>query len=100
MNLFSKSNVDAEKKFFNQLVKNLKIKLENWKSYRSVRGIIDDFFKLIKKSFDLRKVHHYTEKSMAKFICLGLLLGGLVVSLGMALPMFHIKLKRGFAAEI
>ena len=63
-------------------MRSLKIKLENWESYRSISGIIEDFFKLIKKSFDFKKLHRYTEKSVVKFVCIGILLGGLVASLG------------------
>ena len=56
--------------------------LDNWKEYRPIRGMIEDIFKLAKDAFSLRKLHRYTERSVGKFICLNVLLVGIVVSLG------------------
>ena len=56
--------------------------LDNCKEYRPVSGMIEDIFKLAKDAFSLRKLHRYTKRSVGKFICLDVLLVGVVVSLG------------------
>ena len=58
------------------------IKLENWKEYKPVRGIIEDFFKAAKEAFGLGKFHSFTNKSMYKNIYLCLLLTTIVVQTG------------------
>ena len=56
--------------------------LREWKDYKPIRGIIEDFFKVAKNTFDLDEFHSYTEKSMMKNILLGLLLTTIVVQQG------------------
>ena len=63
-------------------MKSLKAKLENWKKYKPIRGIIGDIFKLAKNAFSLNNLHRYTKRSVKKFVCLHVLLVGIVVSLG------------------
>jgi len=82
LSIFGKSDLERNKKFFNHLMKSLRIKLENWKKYKPIRSIIEDMFKLAKSSFSLKKLHRYTERSVKKFVCLDVLLIGIVVSLG------------------
>jgi len=82
MGAINRSNPEKEKKFYNGLVKSLKAKLENWKKYRPIRGTIEDIFKLAKDAFSLKKLHRYTKRSVKKFVCLHVLLVGIVVSLG------------------
>ena len=74
--------LETHTKFHNGLVKSLKAKLENWKKYRPIRGMIEDVFKLAKDAFSLKKLHRYTKRSVKKFVCLHVLLVGIVVSLG------------------
>ena len=81
MGAINRSNPEKEKKFYNGLVKSLKAKLENWKKYRPIRGMIEDIFKLAKDAFSLKKLHRYTKRSVKKFVCLHVLLVGIVVSL-------------------
>ncbi|WP_296789771.1 hypothetical protein [uncultured Methanobrevibacter sp.] len=58
------------------------IKLKNWKDYKPIRGIIEDFFKAAKGAFGLGKFHSFTDKSMYKNIYLCLLLTAIVVQTG------------------
>lgn len=82
ISIFSYSDPEKEKKFFNYLAKSLKEILENWKEYRPIRGMIEDVFKLAKDAFSLKKLHRYTERSVKKFVCLHVLLVGVMISLG------------------
>ena len=56
--------------------------LREWKDYKPIRGIIEDFFKVAKNAFGLDEFHSYTEKSMVKNIILGLLLTTIVIQQG------------------
>ena len=80
LSIFSHSNPEKEKEFYRGLVKSLKAKLENWEKYKPIRGMIEDIFKLAKKC--LKNLHRYTKRSVKKFVCLHVLLVGIVVSLG------------------
>jgi len=82
LSIFSHSNPEKEKEFYRGLVKSLKAKLENWKKYKPIRGMIEDIFKLAKNAFSLKNLHRYTKRSVKKFVCLHVLLVGIVVSLG------------------
>jgi hypothetical protein len=82
LSIFNRPHPEKEKKFFNRLAKDLVNILDNWKEYRPIRGMIEDIFKLAKDAFSLRKLHRYTERSVGNFICLNVLLVGIVVSLG------------------
>jgi len=63
-------------------VKNLKAILENWEKYKPIRGMIEHIFKLAENTFSLNNLHRYTKRSVKKFVCLHVLLVGIVVSLG------------------
>ena len=78
----NKNNIEENKKLTNHLQRLLLIKLENWKEYKPVRGIIEDFFKAAKGAFGLGKFHSFTDKSMYKNIYLCLLLTTIVVQTG------------------
>ena len=82
LSIFNRSNPEKEKEFYRGLVKSLKVKLENWKKYKPIRGMIEDIFKLAKNAFSLKNLHSYTKRSVKKFVCLHVLLVGIVVSLG------------------
>jgi transposase len=82
LSIFGKSDLEKNKRFFNQLMESLRIKLKNWEEYKPIRSIIEDMFKLAKNAFSLKKLHRYTERSVKKFVCLDVLLIGIVVSLG------------------
>jgi hypothetical protein len=75
-------NSSEERPFFERLARELKAKLGSWKRFKPLRSLIEDMFKVAKKSFSLEKVHRYTLRSVKKFISLGVLLLGIVISLG------------------
>lgn len=70
------------KRFFIGLKKEFKSKMEKWQSFKHIRSIIEDMFKLAKKSLDLDKIHRYTTKSVTKHISLNVLLLGTLLALG------------------
>jgi len=83
LNLFNgKKPNKRSKSFFKRLVRELKAKLENWKEFKPIRSYIEDIFKVAKNSFSLDKIHRYTFRSVKKFVSLGVLLVGIVISLG------------------
>ena len=49
----------------------------NWKHYKPIRGKIEDYFKVLKNSLEMRKIHKFTPKSVKKnhiYVLLGTLL--------------------------
>ncbi len=46
------------------------------------RSLIEDLFKMARNAFSLMNIHRYTTRSVAKTVCLNVLLLGLVISLG------------------
>ena len=82
LSIFNRSNLEKEKEFYKGLVKSLRAILENWEKYKSIRGMIEDIFKLAKNAFSLNNLHRYTKRSVKKFVCLHVLLVRIVVSLG------------------
>lgn len=74
--------VQETKKFFQQLKKEFKAKMEKWQDFKYIRSIIEDMFKLTKKSLDLHKIHRYTTKSITKHVSLNVLLIGTIITLG------------------
>ena len=57
-------------------------KLKNWKKFKPIRGIIEDFFKVGKCALNLWKFHSYTTESMHRKIYLCILLVVLVTQEG------------------
>lgn len=53
--------------------------LKNWKDLKPERGLIEDFFKVNKDTFELSKFHKYTINSITKSIYLCILLTELCV---------------------
>ena len=49
--------------------------------FKPVRSVIDDLFKMAKRSFTLDRIHRYTnpKRSVEKFVALNVLLMGTVV---------------------
>ena len=72
----------AEKQFYNNLKIDLFKKLDNWKKFKPIRGKIEDFFKLLKQGLNMREIHKYTPKSVAKTVYLNVFLGALIISQG------------------
>jgi len=79
--IFDSKNLKKEIKLFKDLKAKLMGLLENWQSFKSIRSMIEDVFKLA-KSFSLRRLHRYTMRSVCKFVAMNVLLVGVVVALG------------------
>ncbi|MBM4240230.1 MAG: hypothetical protein FJ150_00880 [Euryarchaeota archaeon] len=69
------------KNFSHNLNRNSKTKMQKWQFYKHIRSIIEDMFKLAKKSLDLEKIHRYTQKSVTKHVSLNVLLLGTIITL-------------------
>ncbi len=81
--LFNKTKIENKtKKFFQQLKKEFKRNMENWKHFKYIRSIIEDMFKLAKQSLDMHRIHRYTTESIVKHTSLNVLLMGTIISLG------------------
>ena len=72
----------TEKRFYDNLKHELLKKLDNWKKFKPIRGKIEDFFKLHKQGLNMREIHKYTPKSVAKTVYLNVFLGALIISQG------------------
>ncbi|WP_456369782.1 transposase [Geoglobus sp.] len=80
LSVFDSRNLKEDMKLFRGLKRKLMTLPENWQSFRSIRSMIEDVFKLA-KSFGLRRLHRYTRRSVYKFVALNVLLVGVVVAL-------------------
>ena len=80
LNIFkNKKQLNKNKRLFKRLKKELISKLMNWKHYKPIRGKIEDYFKVLKNSLEMRKIHKFTPKSVEKTLYLYVLLGTLLV---------------------
>ena len=83
LQVFKKTKkVLAQKQFYNNLKIELFKKLDDWKKFKPIRGKIEDFFKLLKQGLNMREIHKYTPKSVAKTVYLNVFLGALIISQG------------------
>ena len=83
LQVFKKTKkVLAQKQFYNNLKIELFKKLDDWKKFKPIRGKIEDFFKLLKQGLNMREIHKYTQKSVAKTVYLNVFLGALIISQG------------------
>lgn len=81
LDIFSqKKSTEKEKQFFMNLQKKFKKKLSEWEDFRSLRGEIEDVFKLIKNGFFEEKIHRYTRESCYRFVLLSVLLAGILIT--------------------
>ena len=72
----------AKKQFYNNLIHVLFKRLDKWEKFKPIRGKIEDFFKLLEQGLNLRQIHKYTPKSVAKTVYLNVFLGALIISQG------------------
>ena len=71
LQVFKKTNkLLAKKQFYNNLKHELFKRLDKWEKFKPIRGKIEDFFKLLKQGLNLRQIHKYTPKSVAKTVYL------------------------------
>lgn len=81
LNIFdSKRNTKEEKKLYRKLVAKFKSLIENWGGLRPIRSLIEDVFKLAKKTCNMENLHRYTMRSVKKYCSLAVFLTGAVIA--------------------
>jgi len=70
------------KRLYDRLFSSFNDFIKSWRKFKTVRSIIEDLFKVMKKTLSMDKVHRYTERSIAKFVAVILLLLRIIISLG------------------
>ena len=70
------------KRLYDRLFSSFNDFIKSWEMFKTVRSIIEDLFKVMKKALSMDKVHRYTERSIAKFVAMIVLLLGIIISLG------------------
>ena len=80
--IFGRSDTRNLMHRFKSLATRLINHLRDIAQFMQKRSLIEDVFKTAKNAFSLRKIHRYTTQSVAKTVCLNVLLLGLVISLG------------------
>lgn len=81
LNIFdSKRNTKEEKKLYKKLVAKFKSLIENWGGLRPIRSLIEDVFKLAKKTCNMENLHRYTMRSVKKYCSLAVFLTGAVIA--------------------
>jgi hypothetical protein len=89
LNIFdSKRNTEEEKKIYKRLVTKFKVLMENWGGLKPIRSLIEDVFKLAKKTCNMENLHRYTMRSVKKYCSLAVFLTG-------AITAFFISDKKG-----
>jgi hypothetical protein len=78
----SKRNTEKEIKFYKEIIAKFKEPISKWKEFRSVRSIIEDVFKLAKKTYSMEDLHRYTRGSVQKYCSLAVFLLGITVNYG------------------
>jgi len=73
---------NKKKDLYRALAQKSKEMMSRWKNYKGIRSKIEDFNKILKQTLSLRKIHSYTEESIAKKTYLNVLLAGLITSCG------------------
>jgi len=70
------------KRLYDKLFRRFDAFIKSWRKFKTERSIIEDLFKVMKKALSMDKVHRYTERSIAKFVAMIVLLLGIIISLG------------------
>lgn len=65
-----------------QLLQEFEQKITHWEDFMPKRSLIEDIFKVMKKTFSLDHLHKFTYASVAKHTALGVLLVGVAIHLG------------------
>jgi hypothetical protein len=81
LNIFdSKRNTKEERKLYKRLVAKFKSLMENWGELKPVRSLIEDVFKVAKKTCNMENLHRYTMRSVKKYCSLAVFLTGAVTA--------------------
>jgi len=82
LTMYSRHDGKKVKVEYENLVSTLKRELNRWTDYLDIRSFIEDFFKLAKDALSLRRLHRYSRRSVAKFVCVNVLLAGMIILTG------------------
>lgn len=82
LSLYSRHDAGIAKLEYEKLVTILKRELGRWTYYLDIRSTIEDFFKLVKDALSLKLLHRYSRSSVLKFVCIDVLLAGMIVLTG------------------
>lgn len=82
LSLYSRHDFKRAKKEYENLVAILARELNRWTDFLVIRSSIEDFFKLVKDALSLKQLHRYSRKSVLKFICIDVLLAGIIILTG------------------
>lgn len=78
----SKRDTKKEIGLYKGIIEKFKELISKWSELRSVRSVIEDIFKLAKKSYSMEDLHRYTRISVLKYCSLAVLLVGETVNYG------------------
>jgi hypothetical protein len=82
LSIYSCHGCKGEKNQYETLVTALKRELNRWTDYLEIRSTIEDFFKLVKDALSLQRLHRYSRSSVLKFVCIDVLLAGMIILTG------------------
>jgi len=82
LSLYSRHDFRKVKKEYENLVAILARELHRWEDFIEIRSSIEDFFKLVKDALSLKVLHRYSRRSVLKFICIDVLLAGIIILTG------------------
>lgn len=69
-----------KKKIYSKLVAKFKILLENWGRLKPIRSLIEDMFKVAKKTFNMKDLHRHTTRFVQKYCFLTVFLIGAITA--------------------
>jgi hypothetical protein len=79
---YSRHDGQKVKQEYEKLVTTLKLELNRWTNYLDIRSTIEDFFKLVKDALSLQRLHRYSRRAVLKFVCMDVLLAGMIILTG------------------
>ena len=82
LTLYSRHDFRIAKREYENLVSILARELHRWTDFLDIRSTIEDFFKLVKDALSLKLLHRYSRRSVLKFICIDVLLAGIIILTG------------------
>ena len=82
LSLYSRHDFRNVKQEYENLVSILARELCRWEDFLEIRSSIEDFFKLVKDALSLKLLHRYSRRSVLKFICIDVLLAGIIILTG------------------
>jgi hypothetical protein len=82
LSIYSRHDSKSAKQEYEKLVTTLERELSRWTNYLGIRSTIEDFFKLVKDALSLQRLHRYSRRSVLKFVCIDVLLAGIIILTG------------------